>query len=232
MSMIKVSSNAPSLMDLAHVIDKNKDNKIQLGKEIELRPEAVSVLDSNQDQVLSTSELSDAIAKDHVIIEYKTSQPAQVRLNPAVFRTSTNDPARGTIYAGGLLGAGAGAGIGALVALGTGAPASSGAQLGGIIGALSGTVGGGVYSYFNDESETTISKVDPTQEPDPKVVKKYTMTSAAVGAGIGAAAGGFGLARLGVLDTKTSIFIGTTIGATMGMFVGNIIGTNKGVPSE
>lgn len=200
---------------------------MQIGEEIKLSAAELKVLDSNHDQSLSRDELSDAIAQDFVSIDYKTNQAALVQLNPALFRATSHDKSQGIIYGGGVLGLGVGAGIGALVAMGTGAPAAKGAEIGSMVGALGGIIGSAIYAAHQDTPETTYSKIDPAQEPDPQKLKTYTLTSAGVGAGVGAALGGFGLGRLGILDMKTSIFIGTTVGATMGMFVGNALGSSK-----
>lgn len=224
--MPSVTSSSARL-DFAYVLDKNQDGVLQTGKEIQISQEQHDLLDSNQDKQLSVEELSTALSKDYVSVEYKTGMPAVLKLNHSLFKTTTHDKTQGYIYGGGVLGGGVGAGLGALIAMGTGSSASSGAALGGLIGAVAGTTGAGVYSYFNHKPKTTIELIDPKQVPDQKVVKPYTLGGAAAGAGIGAALGAFGIARLGILSKSTSIFIGTTIGATIGLGIGNAIGTNK-----
>ncbi|HEY9840972.1 MAG: hypothetical protein ACAI44_29735 [Candidatus Sericytochromatia bacterium] len=226
--MPSVTSSSARL-DLAFVLDKNQNGTLQVGQEINISPEELDMLDGNHDKQLSTDELSTALAKDFVSVEYKTNQPTTLRLNPVVFRAHSNDKAQGYIYGGCLLGAGVGAGVGALIAMGTGASPRDGAGLGGLIGGVAGSAGAGVYSYFNNHPTTTYQQIDPAQEPDPKAMKKYTLGGAAVGAGVGAALGAFGLARLGILSKSTSIFVGTTIGATIGMGIGNAIGSSHKV---
>lgn len=220
-------SNNVTLMNMAQVLDKNKDGKLQLGQEIQMSADQLKVIDTNQDKELSTSELDTAIQQDFVQIQYTTNKPAMINLNFSKFRGTSNDKSQGIIYGGVLLGGGAGAGIGALVAMATGAPASAGAPIGAMIGAVTGAIGSGVYSYKTQHPETVYKPIDPTQEPDPAKLKKSTMIGMGVGAGIGAAAGAFGLSRLGLLPMKTSIFVGTAAGATIGMFVGNAIGVSK-----
>ncbi|MFM9973658.1 MAG: hypothetical protein ACKVON_03675 [Beijerinckiaceae bacterium] len=213
--MANISLKNAQPLDLARILDRNQDGKMQIGEEVKLSAAELKIIDANHDESLSTDELSQAMAKDQVVIDYKSNQTPLVQLNPALFKASSNDKTQGIIYGGGVLGLGLGSGIGALVALGTGHSAKSGAEIGALVGTVAGPIASAIYAARQPKAETTYSLIDQASLPDPKKLKTYTLASSGIGAGIGAALGGFGLGRLGVLDMKTSIFIGTTVGATM-----------------
>ncbi|MGE3727401.1 MAG: hypothetical protein AB7I41_17710 [Candidatus Sericytochromatia bacterium] len=203
---------------MAQVLDRNKDGKLQLGSEINMAAPQLKAIDANKDGELSTSELSSAIQQDYVSIQYKTNEASDIRLNPDIFRGSSNDKSQGFIYGGAGLGTLAGLGIGFLVG------GSAGSQIGALVGAAAG-VGTGVYFSAQQKVETVYNKIDQSKEADQDVVKPYAIGGAIIGAGLGAAAGYFGFSKTGLMDFGTGIFAGAAVGATLGMGVGSGIGT-------